>query len=477
MNAAIVRLFFLVFVLYGVLVGFTSHWSVFAADEMREHSANKRPLLHEQQIRRGKILAADGTVIARSRPRGEGRQRIYVRRYPQGSLFGHPVGYSFLERGRIGVERSHNDALVGEKAEFVSILDQLRGRRQEGDNLKLNLDPRAQKAAFSALGGRRGSVVAIEPATGRVRTMVSVPSFHPGEVPDDFGRLAKAKGSPLLNRATQSSYTPGSAFKVVTAAAALDSGKFNPQSTVNGNSGLPISGVPLRNFGGRDWGSVTLTTALTNSVNTAWATVAESLGTKTMLKYMTRFGFNAVPPLDYPDEQMTVSGIYDGRRLLDGDDRIDIGRAAIGQERLRVTPLQMAMVAAAIGNGGVLMRPRLWDRVIDLDGRTVDRMKPRKVRRVISAKSARQLAQMMSNVVREGTGTAAALSGINVAGKTGTAEVGNANQAWFVAFAPVDKPRIAIAVSVERTTGQGGTVAAPIAKQVMQTLVGRGGGR
>jgi peptidoglycan glycosyltransferase len=188
---------------------------------------------------------------------------------------------------------------------------------------------------------------------------------------------------------------------------------------------------------------------------------------------MRRYGFDRKPLIDLPEDELRASGVR-GRngRLLRPSDAIDIGRVAIGQERLQVTPLQMALVAAGVANGGSLMRPHLVERVMDRDGRTVRRIKPSEQNRVMKEGTAAQLASMMSNVVREGTGTAAALQGIEVGGKTGTAEVGNTiNQAWFIGFAPLDNPRVAVAVTVERTTGQGGTVAAPIAKSVMETLL------
>src|SRR4051795_9870974 len=193
-----------------------------------------------------------------------------------------------------------------------------------------------------------------------------------------------------------------------------------------------------------------------------------------MYKYMRRFGFNQEPPLQYPASQIAPSGVYNTRgRLLGPDDPVDIGRVAIGQERLKVTPLQMAMVASAVANGGKLMKPRLVEKVVDPDGRTVKSYGPSKEATVMSEQAAGQLGEMMTNVVEAGTGTAAALEGIKVAGKTGTAEVANgtANQAWFIAFAPLDHPRMAIAVTVERTSGQGGTVAAPLAKQVLEVLL------
>jgi peptidoglycan glycosyltransferase len=471
MNLRIHRLFVLVMVLFALLIAFTTYWAVLDAEGLETNTANKRGLLEEQRIRRGLIFARDGTVLARNKVVGEGDTRFFERIYPPGGLFAHAVGYNFVERGRAGVERSHNDDLTGETDEFTTIFDELRGREREGDDIVTALDPKAQRVAIDALAGRAGSVVAIEPQTGRVNVMAAVPGYDPNRIPDDFAQLNRAPGSPLFNRSAQSGYPPGSTFKVVTAAAALDTGRFNPQSVLNGDSPKEIGGVPLANFGNQSFGDVPLTTALTKSINTVWARVGEILGKETMYTYMRRFGFNSKPPIDLPGDELRASGVFDEGKLLDDSDDVDIGRVAIGQERLLVTPLQMAMVAAAIGNRGRLMRPRLVQEVRDPDGRTVRRVKPSEEAEVMKEETASALASMMSQVVREGTGTAAALSGIDVAGKTGTAEVGGTNQAWFIGFAPVDRPRVAIAATVERTSGQGGTVAAPIAKQVMEALL------
>ena len=483
MNRQIVQLFGLSMLLFATLIAFTSRWAVFEAESLEEETANKRPLIEEQRIPRGLIMARDGSVLARSVARGTGARRTFTRTYPSGPLFSHAVGYNFLTRGRVGLERSRNDELTGKENEFSSIFSQLQSEDREGEEVTTTLDPKAQKAALAALGGRRGSIVAIEPQTGRVRVMVSVPEYDPNDVPERFKQLNSGAGSPLLNRATQSRYPPGSTFKVVTAAAALDSGKFSPQSIVDGSSPRPVSGVPLANSGGQDFGPLPLTEALTNSVNTVWAQVGERVGRGTLVKYMERFGFNQDPLLDYPDAQMSASGVRNARgRILDGDGGFDVGRVAIGQGgsegAIQVTPLQMAMVAGAVGNRGKLMKPRLTEKVVDRDGRVTDRVEPEEQSIVMSEKAAGLLAQMMAGVVREGTGTAAALSGIEVAGKTGTAEVDNAtaNQAWFIGFAPIDRPRMAVAVTIERTQGHGGTEAAPIAKGVLQSLIGGAGG-
>jgi peptidoglycan glycosyltransferase len=470
-NARITNLFGLVVLLFAVLVGFTSYWSVFHAGSLEANRANKRPLLEQQRIRRGLILARDGTVLARNKVTGSGATRFYSRLYPDGELFPHTVGYNFVERGNSALERKYEDDLTGKADEFETILDQLRGKQREGHDITTTLDPAAQRTALSGLAGRAGSVVAIEPQTGLVRVMASAPGFDLNSVPDNFARLVRAPDAPLLDRAAQSGYPPGSTFKVVTATTALDSGKFTPNSFVSGKSPKVIDGVPLSNFGNEQFGDISLTTALTHSVNTVWAEVGVKLGKSLMYKYMNRFGFDRKPAIDLPSDELRASGVFSRGRLMTPGDAVDIGRVAIGQERLQVTPLQMAMVAATIANGGRLMRPHIVEKVTDADGRTVRRIKPSEESKVMSGATASALAGMMSQVVKEGTGTAAALQGIDVAGKTGTAEKGNANQAWFIAFAPVGAPRIAIAATVEQTTGQGGTVAAPIAKQVMETLL------
>ncbi len=436
-------------------------------------------MIEEQKVPRGLILARDGTVLARSRGQGAGEDRIFSRVYPGGPLFSQTIGYSFIRNGRRGLERSRNDELAGKEDEFESILSGLEDREREGLDLVTNLDPAGQRAALAGLGGRKGAVVAIEPSTGKVRVMASVPEYDPNRIPSDFSAINRDPAKPLLNRTTQELYPPGSTFKVVTAAAALDTGKVTPQTVIDGSSPKTFSGVPLENFGGQNFGPISVTDGLTNSVNTVFAQIGERVGRGTLLEYMERFGFNQDPKLDYPDEQMIASGVRDADgRYLTGDSGFDVARVAIGQGgaegAIQVSPLQMALVAAAIGNGGKLMKPRLTDRVVRKDGRIKQRIEPDLQAQVMKPETARQLGEMMSRVVEEGSGTAAALEGIPVAGKTGTAEVGpnrEFTQPWFIAFAPVDRPRMAIAVTVERTEGQGGTVAAPIAKQVLEVLL------
>jgi peptidoglycan glycosyltransferase len=472
MNRPVLRLYGLVVVLFGVLVVFTSRWTVFEAEALRENELNRRALLQEQKIRRGTIRAADGTVLARAVPR---QGETFGRRYPTAELFAHAIGYSFTTIGRAGLERSRNDVLTGERTELVSALESILGRSDEGDDIRTTLNARAQRVAMDALegSGHKGALVALNVRTGGVLAMASNPSYDANGLGNraTFARLNRDEANaPLVNRATQNGYPPGSTMKVVTAAAALDSGRYRPDSRVNGRNGKPISGVPLNNFGGQDYGDVDLTFSLTNSVNTVWAEVGEQLGGRTMQRYMERFGFYAEPPMDYPDQQMSASGVRKRGDLAKmTDDSVDVGRVAIGQGDLFATPLQMATVAQTIGNGGVRLEPHIMAKSIDPDGRTVEELEPQEAEQAISRQTARDLTGMMTRVVQEGTGTAAALEGVDVAGKTGTAELNTSglNQPWFMCFTP----EVAVAVTLERFQGgTGGVDAAPIAKAVLEAL-------
>jgi penicillin-binding protein A len=485
-NRQIVQLFGLTLVLFGVLIAFTSRWTVFEAASLEDNQLNRRGLIEQQQVPRGLILARDGdTVLAQSDPRGRGKQLTYVRSYPEGETFGHPVGYSYINIGESGLERSRNDALTGDLNEFGTIFRELQSKEREGDDVVTTLDPAAQQQAMDLLAGKSGSIVALEPSTGRVRVMASTPGYDPNTVDDPavFKELNRPGNTErrLTNRAVQTNYQPGSTFKVVTAAAALDTGKVTPDSIVDGSSPQTISGVPLANSGGVSYGPITLTTALTNSVNTVFAKLGEQVGSQTLVEYMERFGFYKDPQLDYPEDSMLASGIRnaDGRLVTSG---FDVGRVAIGQGgaegQVQVTPLQMAEVAGTVANGGKLIRPRLTDRIVGQDGRVEEQIDPATQSQVMKPETAAELTEMMTDVVNEGTGVAAALSDVQVAGKTGTAEVKNEtlNQVWFIGFAPVDDPQYAIAVTLEdQPIGtSGGANAAPLAAQVLQTLLGGG---
>lgn len=480
MNAPIIRLFGVMLVLFAGLVGASSWWTVVRAEEIQDHPLNARSLLQGLEVERGAIRASDGTLLARSVPAGQDTwEREYTR---DAALVSHALGYYYpLGIGDAGTERFRADALSGQTDSVGTLFDQIVGSRAEqGDGVLTNLDLDAQRVAMRQLGDRKGAVVAIEPDTGRVQVMASVPGFNPATLEDDevFTRLATdEENSPLLNRATQSGSAPGSTFKVLTAVAALDSGRFTPTSTLDGSSPQIFSGVPLQNLGNQSFGPVTLNEAMVSSINTVWARVGVTLGPDTMQEYMERFGFYEKPPLDYPDSQLRPSGLYDAGELVEASSGTDLGRVAIGQGQLLATPLQMAMVAAAVANDGVLMEPRITRRIVDREGSTVDDVGRDRVRRVMSKRTAQQITQMMVGVVDRGSGTAAQIPGVRVAGKTGTAEIDIAsgvNQPWFIAFAPADDPEVAIAATLDEGAGlMGGLAAAPVARAVLAELLTR----
>ncbi|HET6831810.1 MAG TPA: penicillin-binding protein 2 [Solirubrobacterales bacterium] len=487
MNVPIRRLLAVALVLFALLVGFTSQWSVFDAAELEAKVDNKRPLFEAQQIKRGKITAADGQVIANSRKEGDDESFQYVRQYPTGSLFAHPIGYSFITQGTSGFERAENATLTGEENEFVSIIDQIRGQRREGSDIVTTLDASAQQLATDQLQatGRPGAVVAIEPSTGAVKVMASTPSFDPNRVPEDLDEFNDADPSVLTNRAIQELYPPGSTFKVVTAAAALDSGAATPDTVLSGASPQTFSGVPLSNAGGEPFGDIDMRTALTHSVNTYFAQLGEMVGTETLLEYMDRFGFGKDPEVQLPDEQKAASGVFviDDKRggFKQVDEGFDLARVAIGQGgeegEVRASVTQMAEVAATVANGGELMKPTLIEKVIDPDGRVTDELDPEVQSEVMSDETAAALAEMMTSVTVEGTAAGLSVPGAeSFAGKTGTAEINieqDIAQPWFIAFAPVEDPQIAVAVTTDPCAGCfGGEVAGPIATAVMSEILG-----
>jgi peptidoglycan glycosyltransferase len=474
-NRPIVRLYGLVAVLFALLVAFTSRWTIFEAASLRENKLNARSLLEQERIDRGPVVAADHTVLARD---VRGTEGTYERTYPTGSKFANPVGYDYIDPGTSGIEQFRDSVLTGQTGtNLQSILNQLQGKEPQGDEVVTTLHPGAQEVANAKLAGYEGAVVGLEPRTGAVTVMASSPSFDPNTLRTAKGyeKVARDPSDPLVNRATQFGYAPGSTFKIVTATAAIDTGAFTPETTLSGRNGILVSGVPLDNDDDESFGQITLTQALAKSVNTVYAQVAERLGKRTLARYMNRFGFDRKPELDYPAQEMSASGEYEGESLVaPTSPNVDVGRLGIGQDKLDVTALQMAEVAAAVANGGRLMVPHLTARIVDPEGRTVEKISPRVQSVVMKPSTAKALTTMMEAVVNEGTGEAAKIPGVQVAGKTGTAEtqIGDAlNNVWFIAFAPASSPRVVVAATLRKVPGYGAVFALPVVKAVMERLL------
>jgi penicillin-binding protein A len=476
-------------VLLSALIVGTTYWQTWANAGLASRQDNDIRLVAQFTIKRGKIYASDGrTLLAANVTKKVAGQTLYFRRYPSGPLFSDVVGYSTQTRNRTGLEESYNDYLTASNANldtvFHSALDKLKGATVTGNNLVLTIRPGAQALARRLLRGKCGAVVALEPATGRVLVMATNPTYNPNLIEKHFKEATRSNapcGAPLLNRATAGKYPPGSTFKMVTAAAALDTGRFTPSSPFYDPGYCIEYGKQVRNAGNPEapetFGNVNLSTGFEHSINSVFCNVGKTLGAGTILDYAKRFGFDSLPPLETPESERVASGLYDHGRLFQPkhpDTQVDPGRLAFGQERLQVTPLQMAMIAATIANHGITMRPSLIERVLSPSGKTITHLRPDQLGRAIKRQTADELTQMMELVVQGGTGTAAQIPGVRVAGKTGTAEIGRGNihTTWFASFAPANAPRVAIAVVVEnQLNGFGGTISAPIAKQVMEALL------
>jgi penicillin-binding protein A len=333
----------------------------------------------------------------------------------------------------------------------------------------------------------------LDAKTGAVYAMASSPTYDPNliEQPNGYAKIGRIKGScgdasALLNNATQGLYTPGSTFKLVTAAAALDTGAYTPRSQFYDPGYCTEYGQKVFNSSAPDapsaheaFGNVDLSTALQHSINAVFCKIGMHLGAETILDYAKRFGFYSLPPLDLPPSTINASGLYkNGKPWFPKDPatQVDPGRLAFGQERMLTTPLQMALVAATIANGGAQPKPYLVQKIVAHDGSTVAKTTPQILGHPIKPQTAAELNQMMQLVVQSGTGTAAQIPGVPVAGKTGTAEtsIPHVYNAWFVSFAPANNPRYVVAVVVEKQpNGFGGSIAAPIAKTILEKLLGR----
>jgi len=474
-------------VLFGLLLLQANWVQVVKAKTYRDDPRNRRVLLRTYDRERGSIVLGTGPTrqtIAKSVPTKDALK--YLRTYPGGVVYAPVTGFYSLIYGRTGVERLQDRVLSGEDDRlFVRRLsDYVTGRAPAGGSVVLTLNRAAQQAAYDGLAGKVGAVVALDPQSGAVLAMASRPSYDPtglsshdpGQIRSSYQALTMASGRPLTNRAVERTYPPGSTFKVITTAAALASGKYTPQTRIPSPTtlALPQTTATLGNFGGEKCGdgkTDTLADALAISCNTAYGALGMALGQNAVRKQAQAFGFGSTE-LSLP--QPVAESIYP-----DSLTPPQVAQAAIGQFDVRVTPLEMALVAAGVANGGQVMKPYLVQEVQAPDLSQLDVAQPAVLSRAMSTGVAAQLNMMMQGVVTNGTGGAAKIPGVAVAGKTGTAQhaQGAAPHAWFIGFAPADHPQVAVAVLVEDggnagSEATGGRVAAPIARAVMQAVLG-----
>lgn len=479
MNGPIRNLFYVAALLFASLIGMLGYRQVIEAQNLADNPQNTRKVFAQMRIQRGLVLGKDKAELANNRQ----EDNLYYRVYPQGDLAPQLIGYSDPTYGQVGLEHSQNSYLTGtaDEVELVYLLDTIMGKQKRGADLKLTLDPKVQKTAISEMEktGRHGAVVVLDASTGAVVAMVSNPTYDPNQLAANWSQLNADPGAPLLNRATQGLYTPGSAFKLITTAAALENG-FTPDSKFKDDKGsIEIYGNTINNWRSTPFGQHDLREAFSQSINTTFAQIGDKLGQDKLVEYQQKFGLYEKPTLELPADEIQISGRYENGSLASPDDKLDpVQNAwmAIGQENVQVTPLQMAMIAQAIANGGKEMKPYVVDSVADYNGTIIGQTKPEQWLSPIQPATATQLKEMMIKVVNEGTGSKAKTSKVQIAGKTGTGEVeGRGPNAWFVGFAPADNPRYAIAVVVEDSDAGGG-VSGPVARETLLTALGYGSG-
>ncbi len=485
MNRALRRTGIAVTILLLALVGQLTYLQVVAADRLANDPRNVRRATRDFSRPRGDIVTSDGVIVAHSVPSHD--EFEYRRVYPEGPLYAQVSGYQSFVFGNTGVEASYNDALIGRDArlQLRNIRDLLIGRPQTGTAV-LTLSDKVQRVARDALEGQRGSVVALDVTNGAVVAMYSNPTFDPNVMTShDFAAVQAAfdllkadPANPALPRTYRETYPPGSTFKAVTASVALETGTAEPDTQFPTLTRLPLpqSTSSISNFGGEACGG-TLFTSFTVSCNTTFARLGLELGDR-FVPGMERFGIRHAPPLDVRPSAVESTGPAPGSFERN---QPAFAMAGIGQgPDLRVTPLEMALVAAGIANQGTIMRPHVVGELRDYQRRVVSRTRPSRWLTATDPATAAEVTAMMISVVNDprGTGTAARIPGVTVAGKTGTAETGpNANpHAWFIAFAPAEAPRFAVAVLVEHggnrgSEATGGRVAAPIARAVLEAAL------
>jgi penicillin-binding protein A len=483
-------------VLLAALIVSTTYWQTWAVGDLADRQDNSIQLVTRLTVDRGKILAG-GKVLATSVGHRKNGLTIFTRRYPSGTLAPQVVGYATEAGTTTGLEQSLDDYLTGANTNLTNTfreeLRRLGNQTVHGNNVILTLRPSVQALALQQLAGRCGSVVALDAKTGAVLAMASSPTYNANVAlqPHGIARIGHIKGtcgdaSALYNNATQGLYPPGSTFKMVTAAAALDSGAYTPNSVFNDPGYCVEYGQHVSNAGNPDqtgpeaFGNVTLAQGFEHSINSVFCNVGKHIGGEEILKYAKRFGFYSLPPLDTPPGASSASGLYKNGKLWTPKNNfaIDSGRLAFGQFNMLATPLQMALVGATIADRGVEPKPYLVQKIVAADGSTVAKTAPQTLGRVLKPQTAAELSQMMRLVVQGGTAATVGFpAGLQVAGKTGTAELGlgTVYDAWFVCFAPASNPRFVVAVVVEKQpNGFGATVSAPIAKAILEKLMGGG---
>lgn len=450
-NKRIIRALVFVSLMFLSLVTYLLYFNMFESGDVASNPYNKRQWEDEKFVKRGSIYDRDGEVLAETVVDGENR----IRRYPQGHLYSHIIGYCSQVYGKSQLEMAFDKELLGHGDISISF-NELRS----GYDLNLTIDNDLQRYAYDQLAKRRGAVVALEPSTGRILAMVSYPDFNPtaSVLEENWKYIVEREDAPLLPRATNGLYPPGSTYKIVTAATAYSAGYQG--KTFEDDGTFEAGGLEVENYAGESYGEIGLKDGFAVSSNFVFCTLGYELGAENVQNAAESFGINKDFKTDIPVAKSRI----EYKRMTD----VDAALVSIGQGQLLMTPLHVAMMGAAAGNGGKMMKPYVVDRVTAASGVTLGTAKPEVLYQPMSSLAASYVNELMVNAVENGTGRSAKISGVSVGGKTGTAEnESDKDHAWFVGYAPAESPQIAVAVLLEYDGGAGGRNAAPIAKNIM----------
>ncbi|HSH34778.1 peptidoglycan D,D-transpeptidase FtsI family protein [Schnuerera sp.] len=443
-------------ILFISLVVYLSYFQIFKAESVKMNSYNKRLWINEEKILRGSIIERNGKILAYSEKDGES----YKRFYNHGNLYSHIIGYSYREYGKAGLELEYNNALLN--VSDSTTLNELKNiviPNTEGNTLKLTIDHHLQEYSRKLLNGKKGSIVAMNPITGEVYAMVSLPDFNPSTLKENWNNIVEDENSPLLNRATSGLYTPGSTFKVITTIAAIETTDLDREYECTGST--IIDGYELKDYNGKAHGKLNLEDALVKSCNTYFAEKGVLIGKDKLGEVADRFMVNKKIPFDIPVAKSTFP-------YKENIGKTDIAASSIGQGKILMTPLNMALIASGIANKGDIVRPVLVKEIISPEGKVIKNNQPQIISRGADIFTANEVKNMMVEGVKRGTSKNASIKNIRVAGKTGTAEnTSGKAHAWFIGFAPADNPKIAVAVALEEDGTTGGQTAAPIARNIM----------
>ncbi|MPW25146.1 peptidoglycan glycosyltransferase [Alkalibaculum sp. M08DMB] len=466
-NKRIIFSLIIMSLLFFSLMAYLTYFEFFQKDNILANSYNQRLYEYEESVVRGNIYDRNGTLLAYSEGEGENQKRIY----PHNNLYSHIIGYSTRTYGKILLEAKYNNELLGinELKVVVDLKNEITGQKTKGNDVYLTIDHELQSLAEKLLKGKSGSVVAMNPTTGEVLAMVSKPDYNPNEdkLKENWSQLVESEESPFLPRATQGLYVPGSTFKVAIASSAIENGLGD--ETFDDKGTIVIDGKEIRNFGGKEFGTIDMKDALAYSSNTAFAQIGVSLGEQNLRNLSAGLGFNKSIGFGIPLKQSS----FDYKKM----NKTDMAAVGMGQGKLLVTPLHMAMITSSIANRGMMVEPLLVQKVTGITGNHMIKNNPTVLYQTMNEQTSSQINEMMQQVVNKGTGTKAKIAGIEVAGKTGTAENELSNgdnskeHAWFIGFAPAENPQIAVSVIIEYSGSTGGEVAAPIAQQIMRQWI------